>query len=657
MLNIKVADLYADVRIDMRIFDQDLSLVRNKLGRLPTTIPIQVQAYTAQFDVALIKAKSQIQALHSAASRPINLGVSGGIVGGGRRSGGGGLGLFSGLAAGAGLPFTANPQMLAGEMIAGGLRDAVGTAIDLESQFANLRRITGLTADETDRLKRSLMVLSTTQPGVSVNDLVSMATIGGRMGVGDKAGVAGLEQFTKGLARVRLVIQDIDTETLANQMGRVLHEFQLGTEYVEGFGSALTKMDNISTASARDILDITQRLGGTGRAIGLTLPQIIALSSVLKDVGLSNEVAGSSFSQIFRLMGSSSAKLAQAAGLDAKEFADAYRRDPMQALGILIQRFNEFKDTIEGQEFLSGLGFRGVRVAGAMQQLATLFPTEMAKRTAMASQETGSQKALGEAEKLVGETTRANLTKLGNAFIGLADEVGQKFLPAIQDATKGLMDLTAWLKTPTIAGKSLTATGLNPFAMPPAFQKAIQGANAPQKLGWGEWFGRMIPDFPWMGGAAQQGPLFQPPAIDFAAMAKAQAAGAKPAALPPANPNPNIPAVGAGGLNIPFPKEIFDAVKSRFGVSMRIAEIYGDSLMKRGELAMASLRPAERHGAAIMGGMDFQRQRQIDLLNDGANINKEILGEEKKVVGHLAEMVGLIKSGAKNIGAVLRGPE
>jgi TP901 family phage tail tape measure protein len=368
MLNIQVADLWADVRIDFRGFNQDLSLIRYQLARLPSVVPIAIQPNLAAFNTATSAAMAQIRALRAAAATPINIA--------GRTGGFGGGGFFSGLASGAGLPFTANPQMLAGEAIAGGLKAAVSTAIDLEHQFAQVRRIAGLSADEAQRLKANLLDLSTRQAGVSVADLVSMTQIGGRMGI---QGVDKLEGFAQGLARVKLVIQDIDTETLANNVARVLHEFQLGTEYVEGFGSALTAMDNASTASAKDILDITQRLGGTAQAIGLTLPQVVALASVLKDVGLSNEVAGSAFSQIFRMMGSESAKLAKAAGLDAKEFADAYRRDPMEALGMLIKRLNEVKDTIGGQELIKGFGFKGVRTGGAILQLDTMF-AEVAKR-------------------------------------------------------------------------------------------------------------------------------------------------------------------------------------------------------------------------------------------------------------------------------------
>jgi TP901 family phage tail tape measure protein len=641
MLNIQVADLWADVRIDFRGFNQDLSLIRYQLARLPSVVPIAIQPNLAAFNTATSAAMAQIRALRAAAATPINIaGRTGGFGGGGGGRGGmfGGGGFFSGLASGAGLPFTANPQMLAGEAIAGGLKAAVSTAIDLEHQFAQVRRIAGLSADEAQRLKANLLDLSTRQAGVSVADLVSMTQIGGRMGI---QGVDKLEGFAQGLARVKLVIQDIDTETLANNVARVLHEFQLGTEYVEGFGSALTAMDNASTASAKDILDITQRLGGTAQAIGLTLPQVVALASVLKDVGLSNEVAGSAFSQIFRMMGSESAKLAKAAGLDAKEFADAYRRDPMEALGMLIKRLNEVKDTIGGQELIKGFGFKGVRTGGAILQLDTMF-AEVAKRTKVASEETGTQKALGQAGTTVGETTASALGKLANAATGVADSLGQPLLGPIKEVTAQL----------TVFAQGLRANLATPGGMKTA--QILMRAGLPdldQLQGAGKSIWKNLPNLrdlmPWAGPANAPGKMFVP---------QVPAAGAaKPPALPAQNPNPKLPApLDENPLNIPMPKEIFDALKRRFQVEMEIGKIFGNALAVQGKMALQDLTPEKRHPGAVISGAEYGRRLQEDVLN---NIEKEILEENKQATRHLGEMVGLLRNLGKNaIAAVLPGP-
>lgn len=334
-------------------------------------------------------------------------------------------------------------------LTAGAAVSAVRTAAGLQSTFAELRRVTGMTAEEMDSFKKRLFDIGTTQPGVSTGDLTEIAGIGGRMGVVDREGTGGLETFTRQVAMVKNAITDIPTEELANSMGRVLTLFGLGTDRIAGFGSALTAMDNISTASAKDILEVATALSGTAASIGLTLPQVLAFSSALKDAGLSNQLAGSSFSQIFRKMASDSAGFAQAIGIDAGVFKQVYERDVMEALGMVIGKFKEMAEhgSTEQIAWLSELGFEGVRAAGSFQQLAAVFD-QVQGRTKVASDETGSLASLTAASALKADNAEAAFTKFSNAVTQLADTLGQKLLPTLTDVVN-----TATLLTKSMAGE------------------------------------------------------------------------------------------------------------------------------------------------------------------------------------------------------------
>jgi hypothetical protein len=120
----------------------------------------------------------------------------------------------------------------------------------------------------------------------------------------------------------------------------------------------------------------------------MTIPQVMAFSSVISDVGLTNQQGASSFSQILRMMASQSEKFAEAIGMPVEKFQQAIRTNAMDALGMLIGKFRELNevDPIKAQEFISGLGFRGVKTAGALQQLSSMFE-DVQKRTAMAVEE------------------------------------------------------------------------------------------------------------------------------------------------------------------------------------------------------------------------------------------------------------------------------
>jgi TP901 family phage tail tape measure protein len=350
-----------------------------------------------------------------------------------------GMGALQGMGA---APFALNPSMMAGQMIGAGLKDAVSTAMDLETTFVGLQRVSGESAANIERFKGAIFDIGKSQAGVSIKDLTDIAGAGAKAGITDKEGLAGLERFTAGMAKVRNSIQGIGTEQLANDMTRLLNLFHKGTDYVESFGSVLARMDNVSTSSAADIMDISKSLAGTFASLGMTIPQVMAFSSVLSDVGLTNQQGAGSFSQILRMMASQSEEMAGLIGVPVEKFQNAIRTNAMDALGMLIGKFRELNevDPVKAQEFLVSLGFRGVKTAGALQQLSSMFE-QVQERTQMAIEEESNLGSLLSANALNSTTATGNIQKLKNAFEELADAIGSRVVPHMTDLSKLALNL------------------------------------------------------------------------------------------------------------------------------------------------------------------------------------------------------------------------
>jgi TP901 family phage tail tape measure protein len=378
--------------------------------------------------------------------------AGGGVLG---RSGLGGMATqgLTGIGQGLGLPFATSPAMMAGQLIGSTLRDAVGTAIQMESQFIDLQRVSGKTAENVGDFKNSLFEIASKQPGASIQDLIEISSTGAKMGITDKEGMEGLETFTVAMAKVRNVVSGIGTEQLANDTARMLNLFGKGTDYVESFGSALVRMDNVSTSSAADILDISKSLSGTFASLNMTIPQVMAFSSVISDVGLTNQQGASSFSQILRMMASQSEKFAEAIEMPVEQFQQAIRTNAMDALGMLIAKFREINevDPIKAQEFISELGFRGVKTAGALQQLSSMFE-DVQKRTAMAVEEEETLGSLLAGTALKADTTANQILKMQNAFVELGDAIGKHLLGPISELAKGAADATRAMINMTSGG-------------------------------------------------------------------------------------------------------------------------------------------------------------------------------------------------------------
>lgn len=465
MLNLQFARAWVELTIDRSRFDREIFAIEMTLARITrrpwrVTLALDGGPFLAAMSILQQRVDAFRNSMRSPARMRVNAvvttgvrdvstgpripgvrdgipGVRGGMLGGLT----GGAGFASGLWTGAGLPFAASPSMMAGEAVAGSVRKAVGVAMDLETKLAELRRITGFTPETGQRFKGQLLDLAGQHGGAPAGDLFEMATAGGRSGITDPGA---LLEFTRALARVKTAVNDIPTDQLAADMLKIINVFGLGTDRVEGLGSALTAMDNISTATAQDILTVTQSISGTAAAIRLSVPQVMALASVIKDVGLQNATAATSFSQIFRLMASNAENFGNRIGLSGKAFADVYRKDPMDALGLVIKRFNEFKDTVSGQEFLVSLGLRGQRTAGSLQQLAQRFD-KVAERAKIASQETGSLTSLNAAVTIQSDTTAKAIERLNGAMTKLADTLGSKLLPKLADWAEGIAGLTKGL--------------------------------------------------------------------------------------------------------------------------------------------------------------------------------------------------------------------
>lgn len=332
--------------------------------------------------------------------------------------GGGGLrlnGLMSGFTMGAGLPFASTPQMMAGQILGRGLAGSISTGIEQEASLASLQRISGFGAGQMGTMRSAISgTASSGQNAVPLNELMELAQVGARQGIAQQGGVEGLAAFTKNLAQLKTIINEMPADQLADKTARVLTEFKLGPQYVRGFGSALAALADQSTASAGDILDITRRLGGFAESANLGIHETMALAAALVDVGVSNEVAGTSLSQLFRKMGAESQKFAAMVGMDAGKFRDAYREGPIKALSLVIGKLRQMDDTVEKMEALKALNLTGARTAGTLQQLATAFE-KVGAFTKVTSDQFGNASKLVEGVKIEANKTAAALVRLENS--------------------------------------------------------------------------------------------------------------------------------------------------------------------------------------------------------------------------------------------------
>lgn len=341
---------------------------------------------------------------------------------------GGLVGTLNGLA-------SAAAGFLVGTVIARGLKTAADAAIDLESRLAQLRKTTGLSGGALDELKDKLAGLSSTMAGVKLGDLFDVASMGGRLGIaGDK--IAG---FARDIGMIKVALEDIPAEEAATSIARILNVFHLGTEDAIRFASALNKLDDSSTATGRDILDITQRLSGPAAALGLAPTKVLALAAALKDAGVENEVAGTAIGQMFAKMATNVADFARVARVSAKDFTEAFKADPLNAL-VLVSDGLKKLEPMARFEALKSLGLEGARTVTTLLQLGEVS-SKLGGYVRDAEGEWGTMASILRENALQGNTTRAVLEQMNNILTVTAAKVGDSLLPVIKALARSVGEL------------------------------------------------------------------------------------------------------------------------------------------------------------------------------------------------------------------------
>lgn len=331
---------------------------------------------------------------------------------------------FAGLAIGAALvaPFVAGLKVTA----------------KLEDQLADVRKTTGMTADEAERLKQQLFEIDTR---TDISDLIGISAIGGQVGVAqkdilaftesvDKLSVAlgdeftgGAEEVSKTMGQLRNIFSDIKSDDISADL---LH-----------IGNAINELGAAGFATGPVVSDFANRIGGIGIPLGLTTGQVLGLSATLQELNVNAERGGSAVGRIMQKMLNDVDGFAKIAGVSANEFRRIIAsKNPEEGL------FGAFKQVVQGTsafgndavklaETLDQLGLDGIGTAEVFMKLRS--STEMLDEKVLLA-----NGALGETSSILGEfntkntTFNAQVSKMQAGFKRLADTLGKSMVPLMK---------------------------------------------------------------------------------------------------------------------------------------------------------------------------------------------------------------------------------
>ncbi len=331
-----------------------------------------------------------------------------------------GMSIASAAAAFTGLVFTA--------------RQAVQAYADMEAEMANVRKFTGMTADEVTKLNDEFKKIDTR---TSREDLNKLAQEAGRLGLQSQEDVLG---FVKAADQINVALDDLGegaTLTLSKLTDIFGDKQRLGVEQsLLSVGSVINELSQNCTASAPYLAQFAQRLAGVGKQANMTIPQIMGFAAVLDSQGQAVEMSATALSQLIMKLFQDPAKIAKATGMDLQAFNKVLKEDTNEALLMLLERLNSLGNISVLAPVFDAMGTDGARASAVIAALAGNI--DMVKKQQQAANVAFKQGTSITKEFAVqNNTVQAGLDKAKKGFHEMAVELGQKLAPAMKYAITG----------------------------------------------------------------------------------------------------------------------------------------------------------------------------------------------------------------------------
>lgn len=308
------------------------------------------------------------------------------------------------------------------------VKSCVEKFASMDEEMTNVRKYTGQTADEVERMNEDFKKMDTRTAREKLNQLAGDA---GRLGI---TATSLVEEFVDGADKINVALGDDLGDDAVKDIGKLALMF--GEDKTKGLrgamlatGSAVNELAQNSSASAGYLVDFTARVAGVGKQAGFTQAQIMGLASVLDQNMQQDETAATAVQNLLAKMFQDSAKFAKIAGLNVKEFSKTLKEDANGALLQFLAALRSKGGFAQLAPMFDEMKMDGSRATGVLTVLADkLDDIKVAQDLATKSYAEGTS-VLNEFNTQ-NESVRAELDKAKKRFQDLSIELGQKLYPA-----------------------------------------------------------------------------------------------------------------------------------------------------------------------------------------------------------------------------------
>jgi TP901 family phage tail tape measure protein len=347
-------------------------------------------------------------------------------------------------------------KITSAKLLAGGvailapLGAMVSMAAELSDQLANVQKTTGLTDRELGKLRDTVEGFNTR---TSIEDLLEIGTVGGRLGVAkdelngfietvDRAVVALGDDFSGGAEQIATELGKI--KTLFGDTKNLKFDVALNQ-----IGSALNELGNSGANSAPSVANFTRRLGQLGK-LAPTLSQTLGLGATLEELGMRADIAAGGVTNILTVAGQNQQAFANQMGTSVEAFRELINESPNQMLIELSKSFSNMDNasTIKALKDMKLGSQESIKVILGLSGATDL----LVSRQALAAKAMKEGLSLQTEFDIKNRTLQAEIDKLTKKFVILGQRIGTAVAPmfmGLAAIVDGLVTLfTALIKSP-----------------------------------------------------------------------------------------------------------------------------------------------------------------------------------------------------------------
>ncbi|PXY33550.1 phage tail tape measure protein [Prauserella coralliicola] len=324
---------------------------------------------------------------------------------------------------------------------------AVKAAIDWETAWTGVTKTVDGTPQQMAALEGQLRQLAKTLPA-SHQEIAAVAEAAGQLGI-QRGSIA---TFTKTMIDLGNTT-NLTADEAATSIAQIANIMGTSQSNVDRFGAALVALGNDGASTEAEILEMTKRLAGAGQLIGASETDVLALANAMASIGISAEAGGGSMSRVMQKIyesvvegGDAVEGFARVAGMSAKEFSEAFRKDPVGAINSFIRGLNGVEAS--GGNVVGVLKDLGIR---SSEDLRTVLGLKGATDLLSESLRTGEQawknnSALTDEANKRYATAASQIEIAWNKIKDAAITVGGAVAPAIGGIADVVGDLVGWFQ-------------------------------------------------------------------------------------------------------------------------------------------------------------------------------------------------------------------